>query len=314
MDSAGCHQVPLPMQMKTTETSPFRSLLLLTALTAFSTVPARSATYDVYIAGTSPVGWWGMNETGSPTSTIDLSGAYGAANNQAGTNLNLTYQGAGTNTVGDQAGYVASSGTNRAAYLDGTSNSGLYGHTATPYDTNVTGPIYRYEPGGFSGEFWINPQLIGGGLDSQRVISTREFGFGFEDTAVAHRLHFTTFGRQDYFSTTGLPIDGNWHQIGFSFDGNVTTTFYLDGLPVGTAVGTSGGLRAAVSPSTNTINLGHRVIDAQHFKGLIDEAVIWDVPRTAADFAASYAAATIPETGTLALLGLGLFGLARRKR
>jgi hypothetical protein len=302
--------------MKTVGTNLFTAMAMLTIAFGLSTPNLRAANYDLYIASTLPVGWWGMNETGPVSTTADLSGGYGAANNQAGANLNLSYQGAGTSTVSDQAGYVISSSTNRAAYFDGTSNSGLYGHGATAYDLNVTGAIYRYEPNGFSGEIWINPQLIGGGLDAQRVIATREFGFGFEDTSPAHRLQFTTFGKQDYFSTSSIPLDGNWHQIGFSFDGNVTTTFYIDGALAGTSVGATSGIRTALSPSANTINLGHRNTDVQHFKGYMDEAVLWGTPRTAADFADSFLAATtpVPEPGILALFSLGMLGFVRRRR
>jgi hypothetical protein len=92
----------------------------------------------------------------------------------------MTYQGAGTNTLTDQEGFV-SGGTNRAVYFDGTSSSGADAHGATPYDLAVEGPICRYEAGGASGEAWVKPELIGGGLDAQRVLATREFGFGFED-------------------------------------------------------------------------------------------------------------------------------------
>lgn len=290
------------------------AMALLTAALGFSTQNVRAVTYDAYIASTSPVGWWGMNETGVASTTADLSGAYGAANNQAGSNLDLTYQGAGTNTISDQAGYVVSTGTNRAAYFDGTSNSGLYGHGAVPYDLAVTGAIYRYEPNGFAGEFWIKRDGDIEGLDSQRVIATREYGFGFRQSD--SMLHFTTFGKQDYFSTVSLPIDGGWHQIGFSFDGNVTTTFYIDGVTAGPSVGTGAGIRTALSPAANTINLSHRNTDSQHFKGTMDEAVLWGTQRTAEDFAASFAAGggVIPEPAAAVLGSLGLLGLLRRRR
>ena len=248
--------------------------------------------YSTYIAGTTPVAWWGMNEAGCinlPT-TADLSGAYGAANNQAGTNLNLTYQGSGTNSLTDQTGYVYNSnGLNKAAYFNGTSDSGAFGHAATPYDLNITGAIYRYEPNGFAGEIWIKQDVGGNGVDTQRIVATREWGLGVEDGA--RRLHFTTFAKQDFFSTTSLSDDGLWHQIGFSYDGNVTTNFYIDGVAAGTHVGGTSGIRAALTPGANSINLAHRNTDAQHYKGFVDELVVWGQQRTAADFAASYLAA-----------------------
>lgn len=259
------------------------------------TYSAVATGYSAYISGTTPVGWWGMNEPGAATTTADLSGAYGSANNQAGADLPLTYQSPGVNSLPDQAGFVSGAG-NRAAYLDGSSNSGAYGHGASAYDLNVTGAIYRYEPNGFAIETWVKADGVLA-TDCERVVSTREFGLGIQIAAGAFgNLQFTTFGKQDYFSTAAMPSDGLWHQIGVSFDGNVTASFYIDGLPAGTSVGTASGLRAALSPGGNTINLTHRNTDSQHFKGWVDELVIWGSPRSDADFAASYAAG-VPAAG-----------------
>lgn len=256
------------------------------------------ADYASYISGTSPVGWWGFNETGGTNlpRTIDKSGAYGAANNQDGGNLNLTYQGAGVNSLSDQPGYVTGS-ANRATYFDGTGASGAYARGISPYDLNITGAIYRYEPNGFSVEVWVKTDglLV---VDSERFISTREFGLGFEagNGGSFGRLHFTTFGKIDYFGGQ-MPKDGKWHQIGVTFDGNNTVSFFVDGLPAGVSSGGNTGIRTALSPGANSINITHRNTDAQHFKGWVDEVVIWDHQRTAADFAASYVAAIPPHQG-----------------
>ena len=65
-----------------------------------------------------------MNESSTATTTSDLSAAFGAANNGAGVNLDLTYQGVGTNTLPGQPGFVNSPG-DLSTYVDGSSTSGV---------------------------------------------------------------------------------------------------------------------------------------------------------------------------------------------
>ena len=269
--------------------------------TARNLVSPPAPDYATYIASTNPVGWWGMNEMGGNNllTTEDLSAAYGAANNGAGVNLNLNYQGTGTNSLTDQTGFVFSNGNNRAVYFDGTTNSGAFGNTTTAYDLNIVGAIYR--PPSFAAEVWAKNDGLLAGVDAQRFFATRELGLGFETNVGGNgigfgRLQFTTFGKSDYFSTTLMPTDNNWHQIGVSWDGNNTATFYIDGAFAGTYVGPLPSLRDALSPGANSINLGHRNTDIQHFKGYLDEVVLWNTTRSDADFAASYLAAQTPLT------------------
>ncbi|MCY2926923.1 MAG: dockerin type I domain-containing protein [Planctomycetota bacterium] len=266
-----------------------RLISVVTALlaTAILAGPAWAVNYPTYISSTSPVGWWGMNEGAAATTTADLSGAYGAANNQAGVNLDLTYLNPGVNTLPGQAGFV--SGGGNSAYLDGGSNSTAYNHSTAPYSGALPGAIYRYESG-FSVEVWAKMDGFSGTADSERVIGCREWGLGF--VIGGGPLHFTTFGKQDYFSTTAMPLDGGWHQIGVSWDGNVTASFFIDGAAAGTYVGGNSGLTPINNASPNNrVNLGSRATDTQHFKGWIDEAVIWDHTRTETDFLASWVAA-----------------------
>jgi hypothetical protein len=262
--------------------------------------PSSMASYASYIARSKPVGWWGMNEAGGPAlqTTADLSGAYGAAHNQAGVTLPLTYQSAGTASLTDQDGFVSGRG-NRAAYFDGSSGSGAYNHSTNQYAGAFPGAIYRYESG-FSVEVWVKAAGFVS-ADSARVIGVREWGFGY--VGPNGPLHFTTFGKQDYFSTASLPADGAWHQLGVSWDGNVTATFYLDGVAAGTYVGVNAGLTPINNTSPNNrCNLGSRATDTQHFKGWVDEAVIWGHPRTAKDFWDSHEAALGASLGAPVLI------------
>ena len=271
--------------------------------------------YPTYIEKSNPVGWWSMNEAGAENLplTADRSGLFGRSNNGTplvpgldppqGINLDLTYNSPGVTTMTDQPGFVSGSG-NRAARFIGpqgipASNTppggGASGHTGGIQDNlSIPDAIYRY-PGGFAGEFWIKADQDAAGIDTQRFIGTREFGFGFIDGSGPTRaFHFTTFGVQDYIGGT-MPNDGNWHQIGFSFNGVSTVNFYVDGAPVGTVSGANPGIRAALSPAANSINLGRRNVSAagQQYRGYLDEAVIWNHARTDQDFLDSYNAALL---------------------
>jgi len=276
-----------------------RQLILATSIALLLHSPLSHAVdYQTYISGTSPVGWWGMNEAGGnnlPT-TADLSGAYGAANNGAGTNLNLTYQNTGTNSLTAQTGYVYNAaGANKAAYFDGSSAAGAYGNSPAAYaNPTNTNPIYIPQANsGFTAEIWMKTDGLVA-TDSERFFATREFGFGFTANGSFGALHFTTFAVSDYIGGS-MPSDGLWHQIGVSWDGNRTAVFYVDGLPTATVdANAGGGTRAPLAGGANSINLTHRNTDIQHFKGWEDEVVLWNHTRTAADFAASYLAAQTP--------------------
>ena len=286
------------------------SLIALIFAGVFLNVPTVRADYASYIASTSPADWWGMNEAGSASvTTTALAGGF-----------NLTYQNPGVNSLSGQTGFVPTDGVNYAAYFDGTTDAGAYGNSPSAY-ANPTGtlPVLRFADAagagsGFAAEFWVKTDGVLS-ADSERFFATREWGMGFTASGSYGGLHFTTFNKQDYIAGS-MPSDGLWHQIGFSFDGNVTVDFFVDGVAAGQSIGTASGIRTALDNGANSINLTHRNTDAQHFKGWLDEVVIWGAPRTAADFSSSYVAGTapVPEPCTLAMLALGMVGLVSRRR
>ena len=287
----------------------------------------QGSDYATYIAGTNPVGWWGMNET-SGTTTADLSGAYGAANNLTagglfnGTqvypggvpdplgprNINLKY---GPTALINQPGYVRGT-SNKATYFAGAANvdpnptaSVAFGHAPGPVTTDnmvapnnaFPGAIYVYDATtgytGLSLEIWAKTNGATG-QDSERFIGSRHWGFGF--TSNFGVMHFTTFGKTDYFGGA-MPSDNDWHQFGVTWTAATgAANFYLDGVPWGSSGGQTSMLAINPSSINNAITVGGRPSGGQAFKGWIDEAVVWSFPRTAADFNASYLAAQTPLT------------------
>ncbi|MCY2930179.1 MAG: PEP-CTERM sorting domain-containing protein [Planctomycetota bacterium] len=267
------------------------------------------ADYSAYISASSPVAWWGMNEGASAASTPDLSGAYGAANNQAGVNLDQTYQNVDVDVFTGAAGFAGAgmSAGNKSTYFDGAQTAptaqglGLasaYAHATGPISSALPGAIYHYDAStssvGLSAEVWMKADGVQTTLDSERFFGVREFALGFESNyGVSNRLHFTTFGKQDYFSTAVFPTDGGWHQIALSWDATTgTAEFYIDGVSAGSQAGAVGLTPASPTSINNQMNLAMRAGGQQPFKGWLDEVVIWNTVRSAADVAASYLAAT----------------------
>ncbi len=326
------------------KTKRYSALALL--LAGVSITPhAAKADYTSYIQSTNPVGWWGMNET-SGTTTADLSGSFGAANNltAGGTfggtavypggvpdplgarNIDLTY---GPTASINQSGFggAGMAGSNKASYFAGAANadpnptdSVAFGHGPGPVtlgNFNATsGAIYHYDgQTGFTGmsiEIWAKPDGFTG-QDSERFIGNRLWFFGFTSGGT---LHFTTAAKQDYFGGAA-PNDGNFHQYGVSWNAATgNADFYVDGAPAGSSGGATNLFTINPASPNNAIAVGGRPNGGQAFKGWIDEAVIWNQPLTATDFANSYSAATtaVPEPGSLALLGVGALSLVRRRR
>ena len=313
--------------------------LVLVFVIAASAAEAARASYMSTILASNPAAYWGFNENSNATTVADLSG----------NGFTATYLMPGptipppndpqTTTPG-VPGIIADPG-NLAAYFNGNLNAASFstsgGATDRPLDELSAGPSVLNWPDFFSGEAWVRDlefSTSGAVNNTARQIVGPDtmWGFGVEATSggTAGRLHFVTFGKVDYYSPV-LPAvsDGQWHQVGFTWDATgggangSRTTFYIDGVNVGFQDSGAGAAGLRAETNLDMLDIGRRRADAngQQWLGDIDELAIWHSLRTDADFANDYAAGlgTAPEPSTIALLAVGAVGLIgctwrRRKR
>lgn len=161
---------------------------------------------------------------------------------------------------------------------------------------------------------WINPTALGGtrrlwGIDGPGAPTNAGWGFGLNGTG----LRFTTFGVLDYSIAVpgGVPLNQFTH-IAAVFDATNDVTFYVNGLSIGTILGTNPANNAGAD--TFTIG-GGAFFGTERFVGRIDNVQVFDTALNAAQvFAMTQPIILIPEpaTATLGLLSLG--GLMMRRR
>jgi len=128
--------------------------------------------------------------------------------------------------------------------------------------------------------------------------------------------HYSLFMNNTHLGTVNgeLIPDGEWTQLLITWDNNAT-----DGMRQ--KIYKNGALFAYFDSVLNPQDpamlwLGNRYTNNEPWSGMIDEYALWDVVLTPEQAGWLYqnSLARIPEPGTLALLGLGLAALARRRR
>ncbi|MCY2925944.1 MAG: dockerin type I domain-containing protein [Planctomycetota bacterium] len=174
-----------------------------------------------------------------------------------------------------------------------------------------------YNTPALSAEAWVYIPQFASGWGTETVMAGRAWRLGFQSptagngdpNGVAGRLHALVDGANggvDFLGEFSLTAQA-WHQIGMSYDGTTgTVNFFIDGAAAGSQASYLRGILAADNTGTNnTFNFGRRRYavpsdvptpggnydELEQYNGLVDEAVVWDHTRTAADFLDSWNAA-----------------------
>ncbi len=118
-----------------------------------------------------------------------------------------------------------------------------------------------------------------------------------------------------YSTPVVAPVNNNaWHLLAMTVDISTSKlSLYVDGVLANTQTMAIGSL-----PTFNNFEIGRlgRLAPVDPYNGLVDDVQVYDQALTLSEVQFMFAnpGAVVPEPGTLALAGLGLLSLTRRKR
>lgn len=286
---------------------------------------ADSQFSDTVIAN-SPLCYYQMDAASNPATFTDTMGNVGNLSGQGGGSLYAETNGAPLTGVTGQnrAFFTRQSGSqgNNPAPDGGAPSSQSYGTTALPGASSELqpnqafsacmfvkfhnpqrqvskDPVFLSQTNG-AGNGGINGIGLQSGVDGPNAFKPG-WAFFARDTDNATTsgavLSFewtdgqTNFKR--WMSSVDL-LDGEWHFIGFSYDGAGNLTLYHEGQPVATSVEMAGaGIPASVSGS-NIFGIGSKFASHNVFNGLIDEVAFFIDENILSDEAMNYLHITVP--------------------
>jgi hypothetical protein len=263
--------------------APFLPLMVIGLVLAFAS-PAR-AQFINQVLGDNPQGFWLLNDApGSPTTAVDSSvngftGLYGTG---------VTPQGIAGPSWAPSPGLVAN-------FTGGT--------------ISFRNPL-NLGANGYTIEAWINP-TVSSLIQVSRIVSS---GSGFDGysfgTYNGGGLVFSSFSRQDYFTTDVTLRPNQWQYVGVVLDASNDANFYVNGVLVQTVTGPF----QTIAPTTN-FTIGDRSPGINHidemFMGGLAGISVYDTALTADQIQDQYNAAAVPEPSSLVLTGLAAFGPGR---
>jgi hypothetical protein len=258
------------------------SLLIISVGLVFACVGPVRADFISRVLGDNPEGFWVLNDPFAIPPTADDS----SANGFDGTfELGVTPRGIAGPPWVPPPGVVAN-------FSGGTISF------STPLNLGANG---------FTIEAWINPTLASLQNTSRIVASGTGFdGYGF-GTASGGRLVFTSFSRQDYFTTGVTVLPNQWQYVGVVLDASNDANFYVNGSLVGTIPGT-----LSTEPPTANFTIGNQSPGFGHtdeiFTGGLAGISVYDRALTPLQIQTQYLAGIVPEPSCLVLCGLVAFG------
>ena len=251
--------------------------LIYSGVAAAGILFGGTLTYSNAVLADHPVGYWRLGESGGAT-----------AADSSGFGRDGTY--IGGVTLGVPGAIPAD--PNTAVRFDG---SGSY--------VDIAGGPFNF-PNNFTLEAWvINNNTSVPPLIAPRFFSNRTFngansgGYGV-GVLTNGAIRFTLFARQDINSSVVVPFDGLFHYVAVTFDSSNVAMIYLDGVLRQTAIASR-----PAGNSTTDLLIGRSIAGDPDWRGVIDEAAIYNYVLTSDQIGSHYAAA-VPEPRTFGLLGL----------
>ncbi|NLE36519.1 MAG: LamG domain-containing protein [Pirellulaceae bacterium] len=292
-----------------------------------------ASTYPLAVLADNPVGYWRMTDVVALYPLVTNSGTAGAA-----------LDGTANGVKPHNQAWFGVEGPRPSAFAGfEADNVGVgFADDGTEYDTN--GRIEIDDPGmdsvldagsgdSITMECWFNSNGVGSSqeymISKGREGSSDYANYGLRlnyGGLVSFHFH-TPDGKYVTWDggLTGLD-DQQWHYVALAHTfgdgtaGTGSTLVCIDGVDItsgGTWGGTGAGLQDAIPAVVDTDLMigGARASTGNEFDGTLDEVAVYDRALTLSEMQSHYAAATVPEPGTLVLLASLLLGslLIRRK-